>query len=171
MKFQALGAGIIIGFVAAMAGVLWDDIKEMLFRHSSMILILLVIMDVAVVAEEPEAYGVASRLGHSTLWTAAIGGIVYWNRFALRDELIQVRREGWLSAILGGIFLLFLMGMYALIDGFIGEVLPDKIKNADRATSDVLERLLNFFGWGEEPAPSFDEYLDRARDQFWYCST
>ena len=63
------------------------------------------------------------------------------------------------------------MGMYALIDGFIGEVLPDKIENADRATSDVLERLLRFVGWGDEPAPSFDEYLDRARDQFWYCST
>ena len=171
MKFQALAVGIFIGFVAAMAGVVWNDIKEMFVRHLSMIVMLMVMMDVAVVAEQPETYGVAARLGHSAVWIASLGGVAYRNRFALRDELIQVRREGLLSAILGAVFFLFLIGMYAFIDGFIGEVLPDKIENADRATSYVLERLLSFVGWDTEPTPSFDEYLDRARDQFWYCST
>ena len=168
IKFQALAVGIVIGFVAAMAGVLWDDIREMFVRHWSMMIMVLVMMDVAVVAEQPETYGVAALLGHSAVWIASSGVVAYRNRFALRDELIQVRREGWLSAILGAAFCLFLVGMYASIDRLIGEVLPEKINNADRAASDGFERLLRSVGWGVKPAPSFDDFLDQSREAFWY---
>ena len=170
MKFQALAVGIAMGVAAATAGWLWDDIREMFLRHLGMMVMVLIMVDIGMVAEDPEAYGVAARLGHSAVWFASLGAIAYRNRFALRDELIQVRREGWLSAILGAAFGIFLLGMYALIDGFIGEILPEKIHDADRAASDGLERLLSFVGWGAKPIPSFDEFLDRSREEFWYLS-
>jgi len=168
-EVQILLIALAIGMVALMTAALWNDVKEMFVRYMGKLAMLAVMLDVAIIREQPENYGTSALLGHTAACVAILGAVAYRNRFALRDEMIQVRREGVLPAILGLAFGMFLLALHVYIDGFIGEVLPDKIKSIDQAASDFLARLFAFVGWGGKPDLTLDLFLDQAREQFWYC--
>jgi len=168
-EIQTVVIAVTIGAVVAAAAWIWNDIRDVVLRHMGRLAMLAVLFDVALIKEQPENYGTSSLLGHFMACTALLGAVAYRNRFALRDEIVQVRREGIMSAMLGLAFGLFLLAIHVYIDQFIGEVLPGKIKTFDRAASNFFDRLLAFVGWGGKPDLSVDAFLERTRQQFWYC--
>ena len=168
-EVQLVVVAVAIGAMVAAAVLIWNDIRDVVLRYTGRLAMLAVVFDAAIIREEPKNYGTSSLLGHFAVWTAILGAIAYRNRFALRDEIIQVRREGIMSAMLGLAFGLFLLIMHVYIDQLIGEVLPGKIKTFDHAASNFFGRLLTFVGWGGEPDSTVDVFLERMREQFWYC--
>jgi len=160
---QVLAGAVYLGSVAAGAAVLWNE-QVFVFLVS-----VSFGMGFSAGWEHSAKHGTGAWVGFIALAGIALGTVVYRNRFALRDELIQIRREGMMPVLLGIATCLFLAALYYYIDGVVAEVLPGKLQNVDRAASDLFERLISFAGWGGQQAPSFQVFLDRIREQFWYC--